>query len=98
MAAAGTDPLAIDWLVSSLMGIDPQTVGYLHYARLLGVGRCDPQDTTVVGNVAPSALQRQFRLHATAAVQRQWESDPIRERLLAIAGKKIPAIPVAGLE
>ena len=98
MAAAGTDPLAIDWLVSSLMGIDPQTVGYLHYARLLGLGHSGPQETTVVGNVAPAALQRQFRLHETAAAQRQWDSDLIRKRLLAIAGEQIPAIPDVGLE
>ncbi len=97
MAAASTDPLAIDWLVSSLMGIDPQTVGYLHYARLLGVGRCGPQETTVVGNVAPAALQRQFRRHETAAAQQQWESDLIRERLLAMAGERFLSSPALAL-
>jgi uncharacterized protein (DUF362 family) len=89
IAAAGTDPLAVDWLVCSLMGIDPQSVGYLHYARLLGVGRGEPL-APAAGNVAPAALRRQFRLHCDAEAQRQWESDRIRERLMALAGKQFP--------
>ena len=72
VALAGTDALAVDALTASLMGFDPNEIGYLHYCQRLGLGVADLGGIATAGNVEPAAVQRQFRPHPTYQRQRRW--------------------------
>ncbi len=73
VAFAGTDALAVDALAAHLMGLSIDEIGYLHYCNQLGLGAGDIDAITVVGNVDPQKVERQFRLHANHGKQRQWD-------------------------
>jgi uncharacterized protein (DUF362 family) len=73
MAVTSTDPLAADCFTARLMGFDPHTVGYLHYCLLGHLGKGEPDEMTVIGNVAPETLHHPFRPHDTFAQQHDWQ-------------------------
>ena len=81
IALASTDALAADCLSARLMGFDPHEVGYLHYCLLGGLGEGEPEQISVLGNVAPEAVGRRFRPHTSIAQQREWRV-PDAERYL----------------
>ena len=80
VALAGADPLALDTLVTHLMGFDPQDVGYLCYCRGLGLGVGDLEQVDIVGNVVPGTLCT-FRPHPTYRRQLAWHLDGVEQYL-----------------
>ena len=74
VALAAADPLALDTLVTHLMGFDPGNVGYLCYCGSLGLGVGNLEHIETVGNVAPGAL-RAFRPHPMYRRQLTWHLD-----------------------
>ena len=85
IAVAGVDPLAVDVLVASLMGFDPQQIGYLHYCRLLGLGVADLERIDVVteGVTGLAEVRRQFAPHSRHARQLAWRLDGAERYLTA---------------
>ncbi|MCJ7506462.1 DUF362 domain-containing protein [Candidatus Bathyarchaeota archaeon] len=53
----GRDPVAVDHLVATLMGINPRKVKYLVEAEMKGVGKTN----YVTGGVSPEEIRRKFR-------------------------------------
>ena len=80
MAAASTDALAADVLVSHLMGYPVEEVGYLYYCHLAGLGEGDVSRMHVRGNCSPEDLRQPFRPHRLIANQRRWRD----ARILAL--------------
>lgn len=73
VALAGVDALAVDVLAAELMGFGLEELGYLHYCAQLGLGVHRREEMEIVGNVAPAAVARPFRRHATSAEQARWQ-------------------------
>lgn len=70
-AVAGTDFLAVDTVAASLMGIDIDDVGYLHYCKVKGLGVGDLGQIEIVG-AELAACRRVFRLPPDVAIQKKW--------------------------
>ena len=81
VAIASTDFLAADCLATRLMGFDPHEVGYLHYCLIKGLGRGEPEEIEVVGNVTPEEAYHPFRPHPTTEEQRRWQVDDVERYL-----------------
>ena len=81
IAVASTDFLAADCLTTRLMGFDPHEVGYLHYCLINGLGRGEPDEIEVVGNVTPEDAYHPFRPHPTIEQQRRWQVDHVERYL-----------------
>ncbi len=84
IALSSTDALAADVLCASMMGFDPDEVGYLHYCARMGLGVSELPRIEVVGNASPAQCTRMFRPHDGYARQRQWQinlPNGIRKRL-----------------
>ena len=75
VALAGTDALAVDALTASLMGFDPQQIGYLSYCHQMGLGEGDVAAIETVGNVLPEAVRRKFNPHPAFRRQERWRLD-----------------------
>lgn len=71
-AAASLDPLALDYVVCKMMGVEPSDVGYLYYAGRAGLGAFVEDDVEITGGGNPAALKRKLKLHATAPTQYDW--------------------------
>jgi uncharacterized protein (DUF362 family) len=87
VALVGTDALAVDGFTASLMGFDPNEIGYLHYCQRLGLGVADFDDIRTVGNVEPAAVQQQFIPHPGYRRQLKWRSEAASSML-----RKAPSI------
>ncbi len=72
IALASTDALAADTITATLMGFDPDGVGYLHYCQRMGLGIGDPELIEIVGNATVADCAREFRPHDTVHRQRRW--------------------------
>jgi len=81
VALAGTDALAVDSMVASLMGFDPAGIGYLSYCRQMGLGEGDVAAIETVGNVVPSDVRRQFRPHPAYQQQMAWPLEEAKKYL-----------------
>jgi uncharacterized protein (DUF362 family) len=84
VAIAGTDAVAVDHLVTYLMGFNPAQVGYLHYCTRLGLGEGNIEKIKIVGNTSLQAVQRQFKPHPAASRQVHWQLRNA-DRLLSLA-------------
>lgn len=82
-AVASTDFLAADATAARLMGFDPHQVGYLHYCALGGLGRMDPEEIDLVGNVSLEEVRRGFRPHREHHLQVQWHLPGVERYLYA---------------
>lgn len=71
-AVASTDFLAADATAARLMGFAPHQVGYLHYCGLGGLGRLDPEEIELVGNLTLEEARRVFRPHRDQPLQERW--------------------------
>jgi uncharacterized protein (DUF362 family) len=87
LALASTDPLAADVMATTLMGFDPDAVGYLHYCKQTKVGVGDVDKIEIVGNTRLADCVRPFRPHDTINRQRRWHlpgaEDYLKGRLAA---------------
>ena len=72
IALASTDALSADVLTATMMGFDPDEVGYLHYCKRMGLGVGDLEHIQIVGNATMADCARQFRPHDTVHRQRRW--------------------------
>jgi uncharacterized protein (DUF362 family) len=88
VALAGTDALAVDALTASLMGFDPQQIGYLSYCHQMGLGEGDVSAIETVGNVAPEAVRRTFKPHPAFRRQEHWRLNNAEQTL-----GKAPRVP-----
>jgi uncharacterized protein (DUF362 family) len=73
IALASTDALAADVTTATLMGFDPDDVGYLHYCKVMGLGAGDLDQIQIVGNTTMDDCARRFRPHDTIHRQRRWQ-------------------------
>ena len=78
---AGTDPVAVDAVAAAIMGFDPLKVGYLLYAGEAGLGVCDLDAITVLGDPI-DRVRRRLVPHSNHAVQRHWDR---------LSGSAVPA-------
>lgn len=78
-AAASTDSVALDAVMTHLLGHDPARVGYLHYCHRAGLGVADLSAIDVHGPLLGD-LQRACRPSSTHLSQIGW-ADPAVERL-----------------
>jgi uncharacterized protein (DUF362 family) len=72
IALAGADALAVDVTAATLMGFDPDGVGYLHYCKQMGLGAGDPHQIEIAGNATMAECARPFRPHPAVRRQRRW--------------------------
>jgi uncharacterized protein (DUF362 family) len=72
IALASIDALSADVLGASMMGFDPDEIGYLHYCKRIGLGVGDLDQIQIVGNTTMAECARQFRPHDTVRRQRRW--------------------------
>lgn len=70
--AAGFDAVAVDSLVTYLMGFDIQDIGYLNLLRQDKMGQLYPQDKINVLGAKPEKLIASFQPHTTFSQQRLW--------------------------
>lgn len=72
LALASIDPLAADVVGTTLMGFDPDQVGYLHYCKEMNLGVGDLNRIELVGNTTLAACARAFQPHHNIDRQRRW--------------------------
>jgi len=72
VAVASTDPLKADGLAARLMGLEPETIGYMYYLKEKGMG--DYSLSGAVGDRLESA-RKKFKLHPTYSIQKNWRID-----------------------
>jgi uncharacterized protein (DUF362 family) len=82
LALASVDALAADVVGTTIMGFDPEEVGYLHYCRRMQWGAGNLSQIEIVGNVGLASCIRPFRPHASYRRQQRWHL-PNAERYLA---------------
>jgi hypothetical protein len=68
---AGRDAVAVDTVMSALMGHDPARVGYLHYCGRAGLGEADLTRVCVLGPPLDT-LRRACRPSSTYLEQMGW--------------------------
>ena len=91
LALASTDPLAADVVGTTLMGFDPDSVGYLHYCKATNVGVGDLDSIEIVGNTRLADCVRPFRPHDSILRQRNWHLPGARDYLEGT----LPVTPLA---
>ena len=72
LAIASVDALAADRVACEIMGIDFQSVGYLHYCADRGLGEADLKKINVLGERVQACI-RPFRLHRAVNEQYVWK-------------------------
>lgn len=72
VALAGLDFLSVDTLGSTLMGFNPEDVGYLHFCRENRLGVGDLSKIEIVGNTEVSAVKKNFKPHSSYKSQLNW--------------------------
>jgi len=80
-AMASTDFLAADATAARIMGFDPHQVGYLHYCALGGLGKMEPSEIELAGNLSLEEARRPFEPHQDYERQAQWSLPGIEEYL-----------------
>jgi uncharacterized protein (DUF362 family) len=79
LAAAGTDPVAVDAVASAAMGFDPMRIGYLRLAHEAGLGVADLARIEVVGD-AVAKVRGRCVPHSNIVVHRHWDDAPAIRR------------------
>ncbi len=82
VAVAGTDPVACDTVMASLMGFDPLSIGYLALAHEHGLGCAKLSGIDIVGE-SPGRFTRSFVPHVNYPVQIRWREAWPGERVKA---------------
>ncbi len=72
LAAAGTDPVAVDAVAAAAMGFDPMRIGYLRLAHEAGLGVADLAQIEVVGDPV-AKVRRRCAPHSNIVVHRHWD-------------------------
>lgn len=72
MAAASTDPVALDVVVARVMGFNPLDIGYLNHLIRWKVGEGDLSRITLRG-VPIEEVEKKFRPHASYPDQLKWK-------------------------
>lgn len=75
IAIAGLDALAVDWFVTSLMGFNPNTVGYLYYLKKERLVELDIEKMEIVGEKDLKKFQKHFIPHKSYKEQLRWMSE-----------------------
>jgi uncharacterized protein (DUF362 family) len=83
LALASTDALSADVVGTTLMGFDPDEVGYLHYCKKMGLGNGELTEIEIVGNASVDECTRPFRPHHAYHRQQQWRSLKVEQMLQA---------------
>lgn len=71
VAVVGTDPIACDTVMASMMGFESSDIGYLTLAHERGLGVADIGKIEIVGE-DPGQLRRYFKPHSNFPVQKKW--------------------------
>lgn len=85
VAMAGTDAVAVDAVAAHLMGLDPHSVGYVHFCGKAGLGEANPGDIDILGT-SIEECGRPFKLHRSFEEQGRWKETGERafERVRAL--------------
>jgi uncharacterized protein (DUF362 family) len=78
LAIASTDFLAADAVAVQIMGFDLDEIGYLHYCKLGGLGKADPEKIEVLGNCTIKECVRPFKPHPTYKRQLEWQIPDVK--------------------
>jgi uncharacterized protein (DUF362 family) len=81
LAIASTDFLAADAVAVQIMGFDLDEVGYLHYCKLGGLGKADPEKIEVLGNCTIEECVRPFKPHPNHKRQLEWQTPDVKRLL-----------------
>ncbi len=73
IAIAGTDALAVDALVTYLMGFDLNNVGYLNYLKEENFGETNLNIMEILGEKDFEKFKKQFKTHYHYQEQIQWK-------------------------
>jgi uncharacterized protein (DUF362 family) len=76
IALAGEDVLAVDSLCTRLMGISPDSVGYLNYLASAGIGNVDRAKIDIIGSEDPDKHIKKYKMHDNFQTQIKWK-DPL---------------------
>jgi uncharacterized protein (DUF362 family) len=71
VAVAGTDPIACDAVMASMMGFDPLSIGYLALANERAIGVADLDKIDIVGE-NPANHRRSFVRHSNNTLHMRW--------------------------
>lgn len=80
IAIASTDFVAADSVAATVMGFDPEEIGYLFYCRERGLGEIDIAKMDIIGERIQSCA-RPFRPHPTYEAQLQWHIPGVQRYL-----------------
>ena len=71
VAVSSADPLKADGVGARLMGLQPESIGYLYYLQEEGLG-----DYSLCGFVGEDIEQVKlnFKLHPTYSIQKNWKT------------------------
>jgi len=73
IALASTDSIALDAVIADLMGFQPEEIGYLTYAKRLGIGEMDLDRIRLEGDYEDlSEVRKRYRPHRSYKSQKGW--------------------------
>lgn len=75
VSLAGGNAVTVDAAAAYLMGVDPRSVGYLHYLSRWGYGCVNPESIEVEGLPDWRSRAKRFKLHPTYRYQLEWRLD-----------------------
>jgi len=78
-ALAGTDCVAVDGIAARILGIDPETVGYLYYCSKYNIGTLNSENIEIISNINIETIKQIVELHPTYNLQKQWQCTKIEE-------------------
>lgn len=74
LSIASVDALKADGAGARIMGLEPEEVGYLHYAGESGLGDSSLEGISTMG-IDPAKIKREskFKMHSTYQTQKNWK-------------------------
>ena len=81
IAIASTDFLAADAVAATVMGFDPDKIGYLYYCGIKGMGTKDLGDMEILGETVQNCSARKFKPHSGYRRQLEWQVDGVERYL-----------------
>ena len=81
VSLVGFEPVALDSLVTYLMGFEPANIGYLYYLWKWGYGNFAPDGVKVIGVDDIKSFRTKFRPHVTYNSQLKWRLSKDEERI-----------------
>lgn len=75
LALASLEPVALDLVMTYLMGFNPNDVGYLYLANQAGLGTNDLSKIELAGNTDLESVRKKFKPHPDYKKQLEWKNE-----------------------